>query len=186
MAALLQSFNAALVRRPMLTQCATSAVLFGSGDVVAQQAFEQKGREHDFARTARLAFYGGAIFGPLLTKWLQLLNRISFASPIKGVVWMDQTMFTPAVIGIFFGSMTFLEGKGVAQAQERISDAYVPTLVRNWGVFVPAQALNFALVPPHLRFVAVGAVSLFWNSYLSAVNARNARLEAGGEGKAGV
>ncbi|GBE87636.1 hypothetical protein SCP_1103130 [Sparassis crispa] len=84
-----------------------------------------------FARTARLAFYGGGIFGPLLTKWLQLLNRITFPSPIKGViykVWMDQTMFTPAVIGIFFGSMILLEGKGIAQAQERISDVRPPSV----------------------------------------------------------
>jgi hypothetical protein len=31
----------------MLTQCATAAVLFGTGDVVAQQIVEKKGKEHD-------------------------------------------------------------------------------------------------------------------------------------------
>lgn len=177
MAALLQSFNAALAKRPMLTQCATSTVLFSAGDILAQQAFEKKGKDHDFARTARLAVYGGGIFGPLLTKWLQVLNRLQITNPVKSVVYkvfLDQAMFTPVVVGVFFSSMTFLEGKGVFEAKQRLSESYAPTLVRNWGVFVPAQALNFALVPPHMRFVAVGTVSLFWNAYLSAVNASEA------------
>ena len=70
--------SASLVRRPMLTQCATSLTLFAAGDVVAQQLIEKKGFDkHDvsfraagyppmlsdcvsqFARTARLGFYGG-------------------------------------------------------------------------------------------------------------------------------
>ncbi len=35
---------------------------------------------------------------------------------------------------MFFGSLTLLEGKSVTDAKERISDAYVPTLLRNWSV----------------------------------------------------
>ena len=37
--------------------------------------------------------------------------------------------------------------------------------MRNWGVFVPTQLINFALVPPHLRFLVVSVVSLFWSEY---------------------
>jgi hypothetical protein len=36
-----------LLRRPMITQCITAAVLFGAGDIVAQQAVEGKGKNHD-------------------------------------------------------------------------------------------------------------------------------------------
>jgi protein Mpv17 len=31
----------------MIAQCATAAVLFGAGDVIAQQAVEKKGKQHD-------------------------------------------------------------------------------------------------------------------------------------------
>jgi hypothetical protein len=31
----------------MVAQCATAAVLFGAGDVIAQQVIEKKGKEHD-------------------------------------------------------------------------------------------------------------------------------------------
>jgi hypothetical protein len=59
----------------------------------------------------------------------------------------------------------------------------VPTLIRNWfvyhylillfidtnnrTVFIPTQIINFAFVPPHLGFVFVGIVSLFWSMYFS-------------------
>lgn len=84
--------------------------------------------------------------------------------------------------------MSLLEGKSIVQAQERISNvsllssrddspginlkckffliqAYVPTLTRNWLVFVPAQVINFSIVPAHLRFLFVGGVSLFWSTW---------------------
>ena len=31
------------------------------------------------------------------------------------------------------------------------------------GVFIPAQVINFGLVPHHMRVVFVGVVSLFWS-----------------------
>lgn len=74
--------------------------------------------------------------------------------------------------------MTMLEGKGVGEATSRISNAYVPTLLRNWAVYIPAQVINFSIIPSHLRFVFVGVVSLFWNTYLSSVNAKEQRLSS--------
>ncbi|KAJ7918536.1 hypothetical protein B0H13DRAFT_288219 [Mycena leptocephala] len=190
MASLFRAYNAMLIRRPMLAQCGTAAVLFGAGDIIAQQAVEGKGKEHDFARTARLTFYGGdilalflsvrmlnsysgAMFGPAMTKWYQLLNRIQFKSPTKAIVyrvWLDQCVLTPGAVIVFFGSMALLEGKP-KEIVPRIGAGYVPTLLRNWAVFVPTQIINFWLVPPHLRFVVVSVVSLFWNTYLSIANA---------------
>ncbi|KAJ7018668.1 hypothetical protein C8F04DRAFT_365117 [Mycena alexandri] len=172
MASFFRTYNALLIRRPMLTQCATAATLFGAGDIIAQQAVERKGKNHDFARTARLTFYGGAMFGPAMTKWYQLLNRIQFKSPTKAIVyrvWLDQCVLTPGAVIVFFGSMALLEGKP-QEVVPRIGAGYVPTLLRNWAVFVPTQIINFWLVPPHLRFVVVSVVSLFWNTYLSVAN----------------
>jgi len=70
--------------------------------------------------------------------------------------------------------MSVLEGlpDGLGGAADRISNGYVPTLLRAWAVYIPTQFINFSLVPPHLRFVFVNVVSLFWNTYLSSVNAK--------------
>lgn len=49
-----------LATRPMLTQSVTTAILFATGDIMAQQAVESKGIEkHEFVRTGRMALYGG-------------------------------------------------------------------------------------------------------------------------------
>lgn len=40
-------YSASLVRRPMATQCGASGFMFGVGDIIAQQAFEKKGKDHD-------------------------------------------------------------------------------------------------------------------------------------------
>ncbi|KIK05147.1 hypothetical protein K443DRAFT_130489 [Laccaria amethystina LaAM-08-1] len=177
MATLIRAYNSVLLRKPMITQCATAGVLFGAGDIIAQQAVEGKGKDHDFLRTARLTFYGGALFGPAMTKWYSFLNRIKFPSPTKALLYRVFVFFTHVMVlasvavAFFYGSMSVLEGKP-EEAISRIKAAYVPTIVRNWGVYIPTQLINFSIVPPHLRFFTVSVVSLFWNTYLSASNAQ--------------
>jgi protein Mpv17 len=52
-----------LATRPLLTQSITTAVLFATGDTLAQQLVEKKGWEkHELARTGRMALYGGGEF----------------------------------------------------------------------------------------------------------------------------
>ena len=49
-----------LATRPILTQSVTTAVLFATGDIMAQQAVEKKGvAKHDVMRTGRMVLYGG-------------------------------------------------------------------------------------------------------------------------------
>lgn len=62
------SHSASLVRRPMFTQCASSAVMFGVGDILAQQAFEKKGTKHDVRPPPSLpALAQAPTWGPPLT-----------------------------------------------------------------------------------------------------------------------
>lgn len=52
-----------LASRPILTQSITTAVLFATGDTMAQQLVEKKGwKNHELARTGRMALYGGGKF----------------------------------------------------------------------------------------------------------------------------
>ncbi|KAL4077812.1 hypothetical protein J3A83DRAFT_4216819 [Scleroderma citrinum] len=132
MASFLRFYNAVLIRRPILTQLSTAAVLFGARDIIAQQAIEARGKNYDVS----------AIFGPALTKWYRLLNRIKFSNPTKSVIyrlrfdkwgswmWLDQAILTP--VAVAFCTMSILEGKGLPGAAERIRTAYEPTLIRNW------------------------------------------------------
>ncbi|KJA13250.1 hypothetical protein HYPSUDRAFT_109244, partial [Hypholoma sublateritium FD-334 SS-4] len=124
----------------------------------------------------------GLLFGPPLTMWYTVLNRIKAPSPGKGLmyrVFLDQALFAPVAVAFFFGSMSILEGRP-DDAFARIQAASLTTLVHSWYathptltrtilicrlriVYIPTQILNFALIPPHLRAVFVSSVSLFWS-----------------------
>ncbi|SCZ99520.1 BZ3500_MvSof-1268-A1-R1_Chr3-1g06059 [Microbotryum saponariae] len=185
MASLLRSYNAALVARPYLAGSATAATLFGAGDVLAQQAVDKQGMNHDVVRTARLALYGGVIFAPVVTRWYQMLEGIKLKSKpartsrivhlrfVATRVGLDQFVLTPVLVSVFYTSMALSEGQGIQGAKERVRSAWWPTLQKNWGLFIPVQIANFAIVPAHLRLVLVNVVSLFWNAYLSYANSKS-------------
>ena len=60
--------SAALIRRPLLTQCATAAVLFGTGDVIAQRLVEGRGYRHD---VSNITFRIAPIFLISLYSWCE-------------------------------------------------------------------------------------------------------------------
>ena len=62
-------FSSSLLRRPMMTQCITAAVLFGTGDILAQQAVEGKGRNHDVSKSSTWGFCP-FFFGQSPGSWL--------------------------------------------------------------------------------------------------------------------
>jgi hypothetical protein len=73
-----------LASRPLLTQSITTAVLFATGDTMAQQLVEKKGfRNHDLARSGRMALYGGGGFALSNLKTSPLTNNFSQLSSVQ-------------------------------------------------------------------------------------------------------
>ncbi|KAF2201619.1 hypothetical protein GQ43DRAFT_486845 [Delitschia confertaspora ATCC 74209] len=164
-------YQAKLRSSPLLTQSATTAVLFATGDVLAQQGVERVGVEkHDYIRTARMGLYGGAVFGPVVTTWYKQLQKISLSTTNRTIlarVACDQLIFTPIHMGVFLSTMSVLEG---SSAREKLSKAYQPALVNNWLLWPWVQLVNFRWVPLEHRVLLVNFVSLGWNCYLSYLN----------------
>ncbi|GJN89161.1 hypothetical protein Rhopal_002135-T1 [Rhodotorula paludigena] len=175
MSALLRAYNSALIRRPYATGAASAAVLFGTGDILAQQGIEKRGSNHDYLRTLRLAGYGGLVFAPIVTRVYGGLERIVFQSKVATTaarVAVDQLLLTPVMLTVFFTTQSLLEMKGFGEAKRRMQSSWWPTLKTNWSVWAPVQVANFSIVPAHLRLLTVNVVSLFWNAYLSYANAQ--------------
>ncbi|KAG0644896.1 hypothetical protein HOY80DRAFT_1950 [Tuber brumale] len=181
-------YRTALAKRPVLTQCLSTSFLFAAGDVIAQQAIEQRrgddSRTHNPYRTLRMAIYGGSIFGPLVVNWYKFLQtavRIP-ASPsleIVSRVALDQTLFTPVHLTLFFSSMATMEGIMRDDGRElgteervrrKLRDNWLQGLKANWTVWPGVQLVNFRFVPLEHRLLVVNLISLGWNSYLSYLN----------------
>ncbi|KAK5171890.1 Protein required for ethanol metabolism [Saxophila tyrrhenica] len=173
MAGVLRWYQARLAARPVLTQSITTAVLFATGDTMAQQAIEKRGlKEHNLARTARMAIYGGAVFGPGATLWYQFLQRkiVLPGRPnlqIVARVATDQTVFASTNLFLFLSSMAIMEG---SDPKKKLEDSYFNALQKNWMVWPVAQFTNFKYVPLQYQVLMVNLVSLGWNCYLSFLN----------------
>ncbi|PYH67783.1 Mpv17/PMP22 family protein [Aspergillus vadensis CBS 113365] len=169
---MLRWYQARLAKQPILTASVTSALLFGSGDVLAQQLVDRKGFDkHDMARTGRMALYGGAIFGPAATTWYGVLQRHVVLSSAKTTllarVVADQCVFTPAHLTCFLSSMAIMEG---TDPIEKWRNGFVPSFKANLAIWPLVQGVNFAIVPLEYRVLFVNLVALGWNCLLSLIN----------------
>jgi len=163
-------YQARLAARPLLTPSITTLILFATGDVAAQQLVERRGAAaHDAARTARMALYGGVVFGPAATLWFRVLQRhvvvaSSANATIAARVACDQLLFAPTFIGVFLGSMAVLEG---ASPADKLRRNYWDALRANYMIWPFVQGVNFKLVPLEHRVLFVNFISIGWNCYLS-------------------
>ncbi|KAL4924709.1 Mpv17/PMP22 family protein [Aspergillus undulatus] len=169
---MLRWYQSKLAKQPILTASVTSAVLFGAGDTLAQQAVDRRGLEkHDFARTGRMALYGGAVFGPAATTWFAFLQRNivlkSNKATILARVAADQCLFAPVQLTCFLSSMAIMEG---VDPVEKWKTTFPPSFKANLAVWPLVQGVNFAFVPLDLRVLVVNVISLGWNCFLSMMN----------------
>jgi len=139
---------------------------------MAQQLVEQKGlKNHELARTGRMALYGGAIFGPAATTWFKFLqHKIVHKNKnieIAARVACDQLIFAPTNLFVFLSSMALMEG---ISPKEKLEKSYSTAIQKNWMVWPAIQAVNFKLVPLDHRVLVVNVISLGWNCYLSWLN----------------
>ncbi|KAI9201985.1 Mpv17/PMP22 family protein [Polychytrium aggregatum] len=173
----LKWYDGMLVARPYLTQAISTGILFGSGDVIAQQAVERRGLpSHDAIRTLRLTLYGTAVAGPACAYWYRFLARfIKFenkAAAMTARVAMDQGLFAPSFIGVFFTAMSTMEGKSLAETWQKLKETYPSALVNNYKLWPAVQCINFYLIPVNYQLLFVNTVALGWNSYLSYASAQ--------------
>lgn len=172
---MLRWYQSKLASRPLLTQSITTAVLFATGDTMAQQLVERKGfANHELGRTGRMALYGGAVFGPAATTWFGFLQRKVRipSSPnleIVARVAADQCLFASCNLFVFLSSMAIMEG---SDPREKLATTYKEALTKNWMVWPVVQFTNFKFVPLEHRVLLVNVVSLGWNCYLSFLNSQ--------------
>ncbi|KAJ9194473.1 hypothetical protein DTO166G4_2409 [Paecilomyces variotii] len=158
----LRWYQARLAKQPILTASVSSAILFGSGDVLAQQLVDRRGLEkHDFARTGRMALYGGAIFGPAATTWFGFLQRNvvlkSTRATLIARVVADQGLFTPTHLTAFLSSMAIMEG---TDPVEKWRSTFWQSYKANLMIWPWVQGVNFTFVPLEHRVLVVNVVSL--------------------------
>lgn len=167
-------------KHPKKTNAVMTGSLFGAGDIIAQIFFPSKEGDgkYDYMRTTRSVVYGSMVFSFIGDKWFRFVNNKLVLPRTAPSHWtntiyrvtVDQLLFAPALIPLYFGSLTLMEGKSLSVAKHKIDERWWETLRNSWFVWPPFQLLNFSLVPVQHRLLAANCLAIFWNTYLSYKN----------------
>jgi len=131
---------------------------------------------YDPKRTGDFALVGAIIAAPI-DKWYAFLGTIDLSTVLPaampkavGMVMLDQLMWAPFCLASVFGMLSALQGDGLEGWKDKMRTTWGKTVVSNWLLWVPAQMLNFLIVPPQLQLLYANVVGLGWNVYLSKVS----------------
>ncbi|RDW85805.1 hypothetical protein BP5796_04130 [Coleophoma crateriformis] len=137
----------------------------------------------DFERTTRFMAYG-FMMAPVQLKWFQFLTRAfpitktsAFGPSMKRMA-MDQLVFAPVGIAVFFTAMSLAEGASRRQITHKLRDMYLPTLKANYMVWPLVQVINFRVMPVQFQLPFVSTIGIAWTAYLSLSNAAEDAIEA--------
>lgn len=172
-----------VVKRPFFTALCSSVTKCVSSDMFVQIVLEHKSPwDLDWNRVASFFILGvtyvGAFQYRLYNHILKPLNdawrpRYGLALSTGSVVFIDQAFVQP-----FVYLPTFLAIKIVSEGGARLVDLPASvftkwvetapeTMKALWLVWIPAQAINFVVIPKHLTIPWMNAIGLVWNGVLS-------------------
>ncbi len=113
---------------------------------------------------------GLCIIGPGLRTWYIILDKLvkgSGGTVALRKMLLDQCIWAPAFLGMFFSVVNILDGKNASEIKNILKKDYVDALKVNYAVWPAVQLLNFYFVPMRHRVMVVNFVALFWNTYLA-------------------
>ena len=85
-------------------------------------------------------------------------------------VFIDQTVFASLMTSGFFVIINLLEGNSVSKAMGDIQQKLWTTMLINWQIWIPAQAVNFYFTPIKYQVLFGNCVSVLYNIALSFIH----------------
>mmetsp|Transcript_4687 Transcript_4687/g.13011 ORF Transcript_4687/g.13011 Transcript_4687/m.13011 type:complete len:222 (-) Transcript_4687:304-969(-) len=166
-------------KAPFATGLITTGLKTTAADLFAQKILERR-KEIDWQRNATFTAFGFAYLGCfqyfLYNKVFQKLChplRLSYGQPaaVGAKVFLDQAVHHPLLyFPVFYSIKAFTLGEPI---YEYTSTKYKSEIVESckalWSVWVPAQIVNFSIVPVHFRIPYVAGVSFLWTVILSVM-----------------
>lgn len=169
-------YTTKLDTHPITTNCFTSGLISGMGDLICQSltisdkdiSSEPKDHEKkwDIVRTSRFAVLGALWVGPVLHFWYGALNQ-ALSKWVVARVMVDQFAFAPVFVTSFLSLLWTWEGESPSNLGPRLQENIPSIVVANWALWIPAQAVNFHFVPVKFHVLFSNFIALAWNVYLS-------------------
>nr|XP_008197043.1 PREDICTED: mpv17-like protein isoform X4 [Tribolium castaneum] len=110
---------------------------------------------------------GVTVIAPVYQYWYRWLDKKFIGTSYKIVaqkLLLDQFLMTPQILVIFYVAMSIMEKK--KDIFEECKQKIIPTFKSSCMFWLPAQTVNFLLIPPSFRVVYVGTCSFAWVNIL--------------------
>lgn len=123
-----------------------------NGDIVA----------YDKSRTAKMAACG-LMCGPVCHFWYIFLDRLlpgKGAKIIAQKVFLDQVICSPLFICLYLAVVESLDKKEAKSSKQELSHKAARLYIGDAALWIPAQIVNFSLLPPQYRVLFDNVVSL--------------------------
>ena len=128
----------------------------------------------DVSSVKRYAIMGTFVFPPLLTRWYSWLDGrfpCTSGAVVSKKLLLDQFIFTPWVVIIFYVGMAWLEGKQGHERWLELQQKGLTTFLLDCIFWLPVQFMNFMFVPSWLRVGFIGVMTFLWLNVLAYVKA---------------
>eukprot|EP00884_Botryococcus_braunii_P014528 jgi/Botrbrau1/23076/Bobra.0243s0017.1 len=167
---------------PLSTAIITTGLKTTAADLFAQKIVEGR-KEVDWTRNTAFTLFGFAYLGGF-QYWLYNVKFAELCGPLAARVGhtavapiktlLDQGVHHPLLyFPTFFSLKTVVEGKPLSSAVTKYKEEIWESCLALWKIWVPAQIINFAFVPRHLRIPFVALVSFGWTVVFSLMQGRS-------------
>ncbi|KAA8498735.1 Peroxisomal membrane protein 2 [Porphyridium purpureum] len=161
----------ALETDPVLTKSVSAGVLSVVSDLAAKQLSKDPVRTSSLFNELTM---GLVIRGPVLHFFHMFLDRVVFrkvanqSTPVIVVAktFIDQFLFSPLFVALYFLINGLMQDQSLGAVRQSLKANLLNVMKKNWGVWIPANAIAYAVIPLNLRVLYGNIISIFWTAYL--------------------
>ena len=179
-ASLLDTYNAYLESRPVLTKALTAATVQGLGAALGSILSSRRsrggterrgGRRVDWLEVFAFALHGGLLNGPIGHYWFEWIDKNGPKSKSKSML-LDQLCVQPPLLFVMFVflDMTKAAVREIPPSCGRTLSNIGPTIVSSWRFWPFAVWATFKYLKKKHYTVALNLCSIAWTIYLSKGN----------------
>ena len=180
--ALLKSYELAAKASPLTVQIGTGMGVMAVGECLAQLAVERR-QSIDVKRVAVSSVFSGFIISPVLYRLMMRVDKFfpgQQPMQIAKKAFAHQTMCAPFLGPSFVIYSTLVEAllagqlatqhgcdAAVSLTAARMRQDYANIWSASYSFWLPANAINYGLVPPHLRVAFNTLSACVYNTFLT-------------------
>ena len=151
----------------MLGKVVSTALTMAVADTIAQEGLSEKGV--DWGRTMRYASAGTVSLVPMFTAWYAYIDRRFDRRRWLLKLGLECVTVGPLYLAMLIGNEELLRTHDLQAAVRAINTKWAKLYTESLKIVPIYQAINFALVPSHLRIYWLNSCQLLWNVYASRI-----------------